>query len=212
METSTIVKCFTNAGVLDKERNVVKALAPPSDEDPFSDLEDDVLQVNALLEESCGDTATSADESIADENLLPVCQEVDENWEEKFPSSLSQNSDNEDGASDDEEIVEMDDVLPEPLKIKSYKEALSELNHMTNFFTAQGASQLADELSKVVSKPQSLYLKQRLALECCPRRKSLTFSIIKLLCTGGRFLCYTSYCSLLNCTIIHLSITGCIEF
>ena len=38
VEPSTIVKCFTNAGVLDKERNVVKALAPPSDEDPFSDL------------------------------------------------------------------------------------------------------------------------------------------------------------------------------
>ena len=56
----------------------------------------------------------------------------------------------------------MDDVLPEPLKIKLYKEALSELNHVTNFFTAQGASQLADELSKVVSKAQSLYLKQRL--------------------------------------------------
>ena len=162
MEPSTIVKCFTNAGVLDKKRNVVKALAPPSDEDPFSDLEDDVLQVNALLEEACGDTATSADESIADENLLPVCQEVDENWEQKFLSNLSQNSDNEDGASDDEEIVEMDDVLPEPLKIRSYKEALSELNHVTNFFTAQGASQLADELSKVVSKAQSLYLKQRL--------------------------------------------------
>ena len=36
------------------------------------------------------------------------------------------------------------------------------LNHVTNFFTAQGASQLADELSKVVSKAQSLYLKQRL--------------------------------------------------
>ena len=70
VEPSTIVKCLTNAGVLDKERNVVKALAPPSDEDPFSDLEDDVLQVNASLEESCGDTATSADESIADENLL----------------------------------------------------------------------------------------------------------------------------------------------
>ena len=77
-------------------------------------------------------------------------------------SSLSQNSDNEDGASDDEEIVEMDDVLPELLKIKSYKETLSELNHVTIFFTAQGASQLADELSKVVSKAQSLYLKQRL--------------------------------------------------
>ena len=81
---------------------------------------------------------------------------------QKFLSSLSQNSDNEDGASNDEEIVEMDDVLPEPLKIKSYKEALSELNHVTNFFAAQGASQLADELSKVVSKAQSLYLKQRL--------------------------------------------------
>lgn len=165
VEPSTIVKCFTRAGVLDKERNVVKALAPPSDQDPFSDLEGDVLQVNALLEESCSDTATSAVESIADENLLPVCQEVDENWEQKFLSSLSQNSDNEDGASDDEEIVEMDDALPKPLKIKSHKEALSELNHVTNFFTAQGAYQLADELSKAVSKPQSLYLKQR---ECCP--------------------------------------------
>lgn len=62
----------------------------------------------------------------------------------------SQNSDNEDGASDDEEIVEMDDVLPEPLKIKSYKEALSELNHVTNFFTAQGASQLADDVCVLV--------------------------------------------------------------
>ena len=161
MEPSTIVTCFTNAGVLDKERNVVKALAPPSDEDPFSDLEDDVLQVNALPEESCGDTATSAHESIADENLLPV-KRLMKIWEQKFLSSLSQNSDNEDGANDDEEIVEMDDVLPEPLKIKSYKEALSELNHVTNFFTAQGASQLADALSKVVSKAQSLYLKQRL--------------------------------------------------
>ena len=75
---------------------------------------------------------------------------------------MSQNSDNEDGASDDEEIVEMDDVLPEPLKIESYKEALAELNHVTNFFTPQGVSQLADELSKVVSKAQPLYLKKRL--------------------------------------------------
>ena len=32
----------------------------------------------------------------------------------------------------------------------------------TNVIVAQGASQLADELSKVVSKAQSLYLKQRL--------------------------------------------------
>ena len=75
---------------------------------------------------------------------------------------MSQNSDNEDGASDDEEIVEMDDVLPEPLKIKSYKETLSELNHETNFFTTQGPSQLADKLRKLVSKAPSLYLKQRL--------------------------------------------------
>lgn len=80
VEPSIIVKCFTHAGVLDKERNLVKALAPPSDKDPFSDLEDDVLQVNALLEDFCGDTATSADEAIAEEHLLPVCQEVDENW------------------------------------------------------------------------------------------------------------------------------------
>ena len=60
VEPSTIIKCFASAEVLDKERNVVKAQAPPNDEDPFSNLEDDVSQVDVLLKESCGDTATSA--------------------------------------------------------------------------------------------------------------------------------------------------------
>ena len=120
-----------------------------------------------MLEEACGDTATSADESIADENLLPVCQEVDENWEPKFLSSLSQNSDNEDGASDDEEIVEMDDVLPEPLKIKSYKEAVSELNHVTNFFHCTGCIS-AGRRAKQGGFKSSVTLSQTKTRECCP--------------------------------------------
>lgn len=43
MEFFIIVKCFINAGVLDKERNVVKVFVLLSDEDSFLDLEDDVL-------------------------------------------------------------------------------------------------------------------------------------------------------------------------
>ena len=118
VEPSTIIKCFANAGVLDKERNVVEAVEPPSDEDPFADLEDEVSQ-----------------------SLLPVCQELGENWEERFLSSLSSdsNGDSEGADIDDEEISELDDLqAPKPLKVKSYSEACSELNHVSDFFTAQG--------------------------------------------------------------------------
>ena len=45
-------------------------------------------------------------------------------------------------ASDNEVILEVDDFQPEPLKIKSYNKALSELNYVTDFFTAPGESQL----------------------------------------------------------------------
>lgn len=166
VEPSTIIKCFVNAGVLDKERNVVEAVEPPNDEDPFADLEDEVSQVEMLLNKSCGDTAVSAHEAIANKSLLPVCQELGENWEARFLSSLSSdsNGDNEGADSDDEEILELDDLqAPEPLKVKSYSEASSELNHVSDFFTAQGESNLADELCKIFSKAQSLYVKSRLA-------------------------------------------------
>ena len=119
-----------------------------------------------LLNESCGDTAVSAHEAIANESLLPVSQELGENWEEKFLSSLSSdsNGDNEGADIDDEEISELDDLqAPKPLKVKLYSEACSERNHVSDFFTAQGESNLADELCKIISKAQSLYVKKRLA-------------------------------------------------
>ena len=61
-----------------------------------------------LLNESCGDTTVSAHEAIANESLLPLCQELGENWEERFLSSLSSdsNGNNEGADSDDEEILE----------------------------------------------------------------------------------------------------------
>ena len=86
---------------------------------------------------SSGDTAVSAHEAIANESLLPVCQELGENWEERFLSSLSSdsNGDNEGADSDDEEILELDDLqAPEPLIVKSYSEASAELKHVSDFF------------------------------------------------------------------------------
>ena len=135
LEPSTIIKCFPNAGVLDKERNVVEAVEPPDDEDPFAHLEDEVSQVKMLLNESCGDTAVSAHEAIANESLLPVCQELGENWEERFLSNLTSDGDNEGAGSNDEEILELDDLQAlVPLKVKSYSEASSELKHVSDFF------------------------------------------------------------------------------
>ena len=75
IEPSTIIRRFPNAGVLDKEKKVVEAVEPPNDEDPFADLEDEVSQVEMLLNESCGDNAVSPHKAIANESLLPVCQE-----------------------------------------------------------------------------------------------------------------------------------------
>ena len=61
-----------------------------------------------LLNESCGDTAESAQEAIANESLKSVCQELGDNWEERFLSSLSTDSsgNNKGADSDDEEILE----------------------------------------------------------------------------------------------------------
>ena len=107
VEPSTIIKCFVTAGVLDKEGNVVEAVEPPNDEDPFADLEDEVSQVEMLLNESCGDTAVSAHEAIANESLLPVCQELGENWEERFLSSLSSDSNGNNEGADSDDIVRL---------------------------------------------------------------------------------------------------------
>ena len=79
------------------------------------------------------------------------------NSSHRFLSSLSSdsNGDNEGADIDDEEISELDDLqAPKPLKVKSYSEACSELNHVSDFFTAQGESNLADELCKIISKAQ----------------------------------------------------------
>ena len=106
----------------------------------------------------------SAHEAIANESLLPVCQELGENWEERSSLSSDLNGDNEGADIDDEEISGLDDLqAPKSLKVKSYSEACSELNHVSDFFTAQGESNLADEFCKIISKAQSLYVKKRLA-------------------------------------------------
>ena len=69
-----------------------------------------------------------------DSRSSSVCQELGENWDERFLSSLSSDSNNEGADSDDEEIFELDDLqAPEPLKVKSYmySEASPELNHVS---------------------------------------------------------------------------------
>ena len=47
--------------------------------------------------------------------------------------------------------------------MKSYSEAYSKLNQVSDCFTAQGESKLAYDLCKIISKDQSLYVKKRLA-------------------------------------------------
>ena len=96
--------------------------------------------------------------------------------------------------------------------MKSYSEACSELNHVSDFFTAQGESNLADELCKIISKAQSLYVKKRLANAV---QKNITdffnakwinnkeLSLNTLLYVSVRYTCYCSIMLLFgNCIIV----------
>jgi len=63
--------------------------------------------------------------------------------------------------SDDEDILKLNDLqAPELLKVKSYSEASSELNRVSDFFTTQGESNLADELCKIIQSSVIVCQKQ----------------------------------------------------
>ena len=74
--------------------------------------------------------------------------------------SSDSNGDNEGADIDDEEISELDDLqAPKPLKVKSYSEACSELNHVSDFLLQKvnqiwlmSYARLFQKLSRCMSK------------------------------------------------------------
>ena len=74
-------------------------------------------------------------------------------WEEE-----SQNSDEDDS---DDDIVKIT-AQPKEVKIKSMKEAMSMLEDITEYLTDENLTDIANNLSRVLSQVQSTRLAQRL--------------------------------------------------
>ena len=88
VKSSTIVKCFKHAGVLNDGSNV-HAL---SEEDPFQDI-DETITIGSLISTTMGTgrDACSAEEYVNGDNDLAVCVEFDDDiWEENFMDNLTQ--------------------------------------------------------------------------------------------------------------------------
>ena len=83
-------------------------------------------------------------------------------WEEEFFSTPSestpQNSDEDDS---DDDIVKIT-AQPKEVKIKSMKEAMSMLEDITEYLTDENLTDMANNLSRVLSQVQSTWLAQRL--------------------------------------------------
>ena len=88
VKSSTVVKCFKHAGILNDGLNV-HAL---NEEYPFQDI-DETIAVGSLISTTMGtrrDTC-SAEEYVNDDNDLAVCVDLDdEKWEENFMDNLAQ--------------------------------------------------------------------------------------------------------------------------
>ena len=84
VNSSTIVKCFKTAGVLDDSFNVTERIS----EDPFADV-DECIPLTTLISSAIGSCACSELEYIEGVNELVVCADIDDDhWEEDFMDGL----------------------------------------------------------------------------------------------------------------------------
>ena len=85
----------------------------------------------------------SAGAYINGDQELPTCAELDdETWDQTFLEGLSGHS-VEDEDSDTEDI----DLLPPPLKIKTFKEAIDSLQDVKRFFESRSCCTEASDTS-----------------------------------------------------------------
>ena len=81
---STVVKCFTKAGMLDAEGNTNAVECSNSEVDPFAELQDKFAAVESLVKETSGVSAISRKETVDGSFDPPVCFELPDNWEDTF--------------------------------------------------------------------------------------------------------------------------------
>ena len=145
----TISKCFRKAGILDTELDVICRDTESDDNDPFLEA-DKLLELDRLIEKTV-DGGCSTDEFIGGGDDLQVCVEMDgDDWQSTFFDELTNNPGQEEDDSEEDSDCETEaeqDVVP---KIKSYKEAIENLEDIVLFLQHKGNTKEAMSLGTTI--------------------------------------------------------------
>ena len=146
-KSTTIQKCFRNAGVLSTDLHI-SAL---DEEDPFQDIDED-FDMSSLISCTMGTLhQCSVEEHVNGDNSLSVCVDMaDEQWDKNFLDSLTEEV--EPVTGDVEEEEEEFNVPPPVPKLQSYKEAIRSLEDIKIFLEDRGCFEQASTASSLLAQ------------------------------------------------------------
>ena len=139
VKEEVVKKCFRKAGSLDSSFEVVTGLLMADDEDPFSEVDDQVKDnMQSLIERTMpADRQCSVEEYLMGDDDLPICTNLDcATWEDNFLSQLGdgdpaqqEEMDSEDNKADNDE----DNANADVPNIQSFTEAIKSLEDVQEF-------------------------------------------------------------------------------
>ena len=148
--TETITKCFKKAGILDMGLDVVNR-GIEDDSDPFLEA-DERMELESLIEKT-GDGGCTVDEFLNGDSDLPVCVEMDDdNWNITFIEELGNDQEDcgdVDRDSDDEDSADQEEPIP---KLKTYKEAITALEDVSQFLEYKGHGDEALSVGSIIDR------------------------------------------------------------
>ena len=149
VKEEVVKKCFRKAGILDSSFEVVTGLLMADDEDPFSEVDDQVKDnMQSLIERTMpADRQCSVEEYLMGDDDLTICTNLDcATWEDNFLSQLGdgdpaqqEEMDSEDNEVDNDE----DNTDADVPNIQSFTEAIKSLEDVQEFLERRGHTEEA---------------------------------------------------------------------
>ena len=125
------------------------------DLDPFLEA-DECMELEQLIEKT-GTGGCTVDEFLTGDSDLPVCVEMDDNWDTEFIAELGshQQVDHEESDDEDDATIDLEEPLP---KFKTYKEAITALEDVASYLEHRGHGDEAFFIGSSIDKLVNLKL------------------------------------------------------
>ena len=122
------------------------------EEDPFQDIDEDV-GISSLISRTMGTLhQCSVEEYVNGDNSLSVCVDMDDDqWDENFLDSLTEEEEPVTGDEEEEEF----NVPPPVPKIHSFKEAIQSLDDIKVFLEDRGCFEQASTATSLLAQMAS---------------------------------------------------------